>query len=33
MLCLHNHEVHHMAVLGNNSAEAGVEELQAAENL
>ena len=33
MFGLHDHEVHQMAVLGDHTAETGVEELQAAENL
>ncbi len=33
VLCLHDHEVHQMAVLGYHTAETGVEELQAAEDL
>jgi len=33
VLGLHDHEVHQVAVLGNHTAEAGVEELQATENL
>lgn len=33
VLGLHDHEVHQVAVLGDDTAETGVEELQAAENL